>query len=41
VALDELRGKATDPQRKREYEWIGVELAAKARPVHVDEGALK
>lgn len=41
MALDKLRSKATDPQRKREYEWTLVELAAKARPVLLDEAAPK
>jgi len=41
LALDKLRGKTTDPERKRTYEWILVELAAKAKPVYPGEGALK
>jgi hypothetical protein len=41
MALDKLRSKATDPQRKREYEWILSGLAAKAKPVLLDEAALK
>jgi hypothetical protein len=41
MALDKLRGKTSDPQRKREYEWVLVDLAAKAKPVHLDENILK
>jgi hypothetical protein len=41
MALDKLRSKATDPQQKREYEWILTGLAAKAKPVLLDEAALK
>jgi hypothetical protein len=41
MALDKLQSKATDPQRKREYEWILTGLAAKAKPVILDEAALK
>jgi hypothetical protein len=41
MALDKLRNKTSDPQRKREYEWILLELAAKAKPVHLDENTLK
>jgi hypothetical protein len=41
MALDKLRSKATEPQRKREYEWILSGLAAKAKPVLLDEAALK
>jgi len=41
MAVEKLAAKASDPQRKRELEWITVELKAKANPPHVDETALK
>lgn len=41
MALEKMRGKTADPQRKREYEWILVELNAKAKPVRFEESALK
>jgi len=41
MALEKLRAKAADPQRKGEFEWILVGLNAKSKPVRIDESALK
>ncbi|MDH4198240.1 MAG: S41 family peptidase, partial [Candidatus Aminicenantes bacterium] len=40
MAVEKLAGKATDPQRKAEYEWILAGEKAKQNPPQVDEKTL-
>ena len=41
MAVEKLAAKASDPQRKGEFEWILVGLRAQQDPPRVDEKALK
>jgi len=41
MAIQKLAARASDPQRKAEYEWIIAGLTAKANPPKVDEKMLK
>jgi len=41
MAMEKLAAKATDPQRKAEYEWILTAEKAKQNPPRVDEKTLK
>ncbi len=41
MALEKLAGKASDPDGKREFEWILTKLRARRAPVRLDEKTLK
>jgi hypothetical protein len=41
MAVEKLAAKASDPDRKAEYEWILVAQKAKQSPVHIDDKTLK
>ena len=41
MAVEKLAGKATDPQRKAEYDWILTGEKVKQNPPRVDAKALK
>jgi hypothetical protein len=41
MAVEKLAAKASDPQRKAQYEWVLVGLEAKANPPRVSESVLK
>jgi retinol-binding protein 3 len=41
MALEKLAGKATDPEKKTELEWVLAEQKSKINPVRLDEKTLK
>lgn len=41
MALDRLAAKATDPERKAQYEWIAAGMKAKANPAKVEAKTLQ
>jgi hypothetical protein len=41
MAMEKLAAKASDPERKAEYDWILVARKAKLNPVHPDDKILK
>ncbi len=41
MAVEKLAAKATDPERKAEYEWLLAGMKAKANPPKVDEKTLR
>jgi len=41
MAIEKLAAKASDPQRKGEFEWILIGMKAKTNPPNIDEKTLK